>query len=103
MKESLKVDVYKRKKKTNDTTSLMYRRVFDPHITKEIRMYGLNDNDFFKVDSNVSSTIKLRFIGGRGNDSFNINGNVRNYIYDLNSSDTSREKNFVIHSSHSKD
>ena len=95
--DSLNVDVYKRSKKKLDTTSLMYRRAFDPAVTKEIRLYGLNDNDFFQVDSNVHSSIKLRIIGGKGKDTFNINGKTNNYVYDL-----STEKNFIVHPHNSK-
>ena len=51
--------------------------------TDEIRLYGLNGNDIFEVDDNVSSRIKLRIIGGKGNDTFNIKGNVRNFLYDV--------------------
>ena len=51
--DSLMLEVYKRQKQTNDTTSLMYRRVFDPHVTKELRLYGLNGNDFFHIDSDA--------------------------------------------------
>jgi hypothetical protein len=40
--DSLKVEVYKRELLNNDTTGLMYSRVFEPRITKEIRLYGLN-------------------------------------------------------------
>ena len=90
----LRVKVFKRKY-GNDSTALMYDRLFDSRITKEIRLYGLNDNDIFNIDSNASSKIKLRIIGGKGDDTFNINGQVRNYIYDLNTS-----KNFI--SSHSR-
>src|SRR5439155_26562337 len=78
----LNVKVYKRKKE-NDSISLMYDRTFDPHQTKEIRLYGLNDDDIFDIDSNAHSKILVRMIGGKGNDTFNINGHVHNYIYDL--------------------
>jgi hypothetical protein len=81
--DSLKVEVYKRSKKTFDTTSLMYSRVFDPHVTKEVRLYGLNDDDIFNIDSSVHSKILVRMIGGKGNDSFYVSGKAENYIYDL--------------------
>ena len=96
--DSLKVNVYKKEKTTHDTSSLMYSRVFDPHVTKEIRLFGLNGQDMFEVDSNVSSRIKLRMIGGKGFDTFDINGNVRNYVYDFTA-----EKNFIVHTSRTKD
>jgi hypothetical protein len=78
----LNVRMYGRKD-NNDTSFLMYDRTFDHKVTKEIRLYGLNDDDLFYIDKNASSRIKVRVIGGRGNDTFDIRGNVRNYLYDL--------------------
>lgn len=92
----LEVKVFKRKKE-NDSVSLMYQRVFDPHETKEIRLYGLNDDDIFEIDQNASSKIKVRIIGGKGNDTFNINGHVRNFIYDLDT-----KENYISNSSRSR-
>lgn len=94
--DGLEVKVFKRKK-GNDSVSLMYQRVFNPHDTKEVRLYGLNDDDIFDIDENASSRIKLRIIGGKGNDTFNINGRVRNFIYDLNT-----KENYIINSSRSR-
>ena len=101
--DSLQVIVY-RKKKSADSAGVMYNRTFDPRITKEIRLYGLNGNDKFEIDENTNSKIKVRMIGGKGNDTFNIKGNVRNYIYDITQSDSSfvLEKNVVINSNKSK-
>ncbi|HVX28492.1 MAG TPA: BamA/TamA family outer membrane protein [Parafilimonas sp.] len=95
--DSLEVDVYKRKKKSLDTSSLMYRRVFDPSITKEIRLYGLNNDDYFKIDPNTHSKIRLRIIGGKGNDTFDIDSKTNNYIYDV-----TLEKNNIVNPRNSK-
>lgn len=93
--ENLQIRVYKKTKKT-DSASLVYNRIFEPSITREIDIYGLNGDDFFEVDKNAHSKIKLRIIGGRGNDTFNINGNVKNFLYDL-----STEKNLIINKNRS--
>ena len=82
--DSLEVNVYKLNKNTRKPTLLMYERKFDPKDTKEIWMYGLNDDDIFEIDDKASSKVRVRIIGGKGNDTFNIRGNVRNYLYDLN-------------------
>lgn len=92
------IQVLVNKKKTNnDSTGNMYNRTFDPKITKEIRLYGLNGNDKFEIDEDVKSKMKIRMIGGKGDDTFNIKGNIRNYVYDITSSDTSykMEHNYV--------
>lgn len=86
---NLQVRVYEKGRK-GDTSFIMYNRVFDPAVTKEIRLFGLNDEDVFEVEKDVSSSIKIRFIGGKGNDTFNIQGHLRNYLYDLNS-----DSNFI--------
>jgi len=93
----LNVRVYGRKE-NNDTSFIMYDRTFDHKITREIRLYGLNDNDLFDIDENVSSRIKIRVIGGKGNDTFNIRGHVRNWLYDMNV-----EGNYIKSRSHSRD
>lgn len=94
----LEVKVYAREN-MNDTSFVMYDRVFDPHITKEIRLYGLNDDDKFEIDSSVHSRIKLRIIGGKGKDTFDIKGSVRNYLYDLT---PNIEQNYIIHKNKTK-
>jgi hypothetical protein len=93
--DSLRLRVFDRKK-ASDTAVLMYERNFDPRVTSEIRIYGLNGNDIFEIADDVKTSIKIRIIGGRGNDTFNVYGNARNILYDL-----SNEKNYVAHQSHS--
>jgi hypothetical protein len=80
--KGLMVNVYARKK-DGDTGLLMYSRVFDHHVTKELRLYGFNGNDLFEVDANVHSKIKIRMVGGQGDDTFNIKGRIPNCIYDF--------------------
>lgn len=86
------VQVHARKKKKD---LLMYSRVFDPKVTKEIRLYGFNGDDAFNVDPNVHTHMIVRMIGGRGNDTFNVQGRARSHVYDL-----STEDNPVIASRH---
>ncbi|MEO6289375.1 MAG: metallophosphoesterase, partial [Ginsengibacter sp.] len=93
--KGLELTVYKMKR--FDTTGIMYHRIFDPSVTKEVRLYGLNGNDNFQIDADADSKIKVRIIGGKGKDSFDLKGNVRNYIYELSSED-----NGIIHSHKSK-
>jgi predicted MPP superfamily phosphohydrolase len=92
----LQVRVYAREK-GNDTSFIMYNRIFEPSHTYEIRLYGLNDDDLFEIDESASSKIKIRIIGGKGNDTFNIRGQVRNLLYDMNV-----EGNYIQHSSKTK-
>jgi hypothetical protein len=79
----LQVRVYAREKGV-DTSFIMYDRIFEPSNTREIRLYGLNDDDLFEIDDNADSRIKFRIIGGKGNDTFNIRGGVKTLLYDMN-------------------
>jgi len=94
--KGLRVQVYARGKK-NDTSFVMYDRIFDPHVTRDIRLYGLNDDDKFEIDSTVRSRIRVSAIGGKGNDTFDIKGHVINYLYDLTT-----EKNIILHKSRTR-
>jgi hypothetical protein len=65
---SIYIGVYKLKK--DDTRGdTIYKRTFDPKITKEIRLYGLDGKDHFTVNG-PSSPIVVRMIGGKGDDRF---------------------------------
>lgn len=92
----LQVKVYA-KGKGYDTSFVMYDRVFDPVVTKEIRLYGLNDKDYFEVEKDVTSRIKLRMIGGGEADTFDIKGNVETLLYDVKDS-----LNVIKNASHAK-
>lgn len=92
---NLRVKVYVRER--SDTSFVMYDRVFDPKVTSEIRMFGLNDKDVFVVDSNTRSTIKLRMIGGQDFDTFDIRGKVEALLYD-----TRDTGNYIRHKSYAK-
>ena len=50
----------------------MYSKVFNPSITKEIRLYTGKGDDSVVINSN-NKKIKLRVIGDKGDKSFNIN------------------------------
>jgi len=60
-----------------DKNRIMFQRVFDNNLTKEIHLYGLEDTDIFDIEGDVNTSIKLRIIGGDGNDTFNENSNVK--------------------------
>ncbi|PWS30155.1 BamA/TamA family outer membrane protein [Pedobacter paludis] len=59
----------------------LFSRVFDPKVTKEIRVYMHNGNDSL-ILNNKTSNIKLRIIGGKGTKYYNfenVNGSVKLY------------------------
>ncbi|WP_121356547.1 BamA/TamA family outer membrane protein [Flavisolibacter nicotianae] len=73
--------------------AVLYRREFDPAVTKEIRLYGLGGDDSFRVEGSESSPIKVRMIGGDGNDHFEVNAGDPNkhrlLIYDRSDQENS--------------
>jgi hypothetical protein len=69
---------------------LRFARTFDPHATKEIRLFGFRGNDRFDVAPSARSRIRLHMVGGSGSDTFCIRGAMRNHLYDL-----STEENII--------
>jgi hypothetical protein len=68
---------------TGNISGKLYERTFDPAITSELRIYGLEGNDKFILQGE-SSGIKIRLIGGPGADEFINNGNGHNVVaYDV--------------------
>jgi len=63
--------------KEGEKNELLYQRVFDNKLTKEIHLYGLEETDIFDVEGDVNTSIKLRIIGGEGKDTFNENSKVK--------------------------
>jgi hypothetical protein len=65
-------------------SGVLFERTFDPRITKEIRIYGLEGDDKFTFNG-AKSPITIRAIGGPGNDEFISLGNGSNvHVYDVN-------------------
>jgi hypothetical protein len=84
--DKLNVRVYKISKE-GDTSKIIYNRTFDPAVTQEVRLYGMQNKDIFAISGTGNSKIKIRMIGGKGKDEYDIQGNTRrshNIIYDLN-------------------
>ncbi|MEM6770060.1 MAG: hypothetical protein AAF597_05700, partial [Bacteroidota bacterium] len=49
---------------------ILYQRVFKPWETREIRIYGLGDDDVFRLESTPRGSIDIRLIGGPGKDEY---------------------------------
>jgi len=60
--------VYKVKVIGDSTDKLIYERTFNTAETQEIRLYGMNDDDIFRLDGKVQKGTLVRIIGGGGND-----------------------------------
>ncbi|MBC30004.1 MAG: phosphoesterase [Muricauda sp.] len=61
---------------------LFFDKVYDPRYTKEVWVYGLDDDDVFEVSGNTGK-IKVRLIGGQNNDVYKIAEKSRAvHVYD---------------------
>ena len=64
---------------------IFHQRIYDKDITKEIWIYGLDDDDKFRVTGSNRDVIKLRLIGGQNNDTYNIENGSGVVYYDFQS------------------
>ncbi|MEP6675421.1 MAG: BamA/TamA family outer membrane protein [Ferruginibacter sp.] len=94
--DSVRLDVFSYTAK--DTNFLLYSRVFDPKVTRELLLFGFGGDDVFKIDENIKNRIKIRIIGGRGLDSFIVKSPVKTFVYD-----NIKEKNVLIKGGRTKD
>ena len=62
---------------------LFFQKIFHKGVTKEVWVYGLDDDDRFEVNGNRRSPIKVRLVGGQNNDiyDFEQGGNIAVYDY----------------------
>lgn len=86
--------------KQGQRSSRIYNRVFDPAVTKELRIFGLEDRDSFVV-SGGSSPILVRIVGGPGEDRFLAEGSTgrKVIVHDVNFEDNRFEGDTTLFSS----
>ncbi|MEM9001176.1 MAG: phosphoesterase [Bacteroidota bacterium] len=75
-----KVTAYRIKKGKKD--DIFFTKEFDKKTTKEIWLYGLDDDDYFEVKSDTRVGPKLRLIGGQNNDIYDISRRRKTRVYD---------------------
>lgn len=71
--------------------TVFFDKTYSKKETKEIWIYGLDDDDEFKVFGQGTNFIKVRLIGGQNNDTYNIVNGNRVKFYDFKS-----KKNTII-------
>lgn len=81
-KNSIELQVFRLKKEGEE---LMYTKTFRDKTTKNLWIYGLDDNDVYEVSGDFKSKIKIRLIGGQNNDLYTIANGRRVRIYDFKS------------------
>lgn len=89
------IKVYRNKK--GQKADLMAHRVFSKNETREIWLYGLDDDDRFEASGSGGSKIKIRIIGGQNNDVYDFDNGSRITVYDYKSLKNTVEKKKGAH------
>ena len=64
---------------------IIHDRIYNKTETKEIWIYGLDDEDNFEVKGNGDNYIKIRLVGGQNNDRYDISNGSKTFVYDFKS------------------
>jgi len=79
--------------KDGEKGEVIVDKVFDKETTKEIWVYGLDDDDVFEVTGKANNLIFVRLIGGQNNDKYIIKNGRRLKFYDHESKKNTVELN----------
>lgn len=82
VKKGIEIQVFRIKKEGDE---LLYTKNVTDDKTKNLWIYGLDDNDVFEVKGTEKSNIKIRLIGGQNNDTYNIENGRKVIVYDFKS------------------
>lgn len=82
VKKGIEIQVFRIKKEGDE---LLYTKNVTDAKTKNLWIYGLDDNDVFEVKGTEKSSIKIRLIGGQNNDTYNIENGRKVIVYDFKS------------------
>jgi calcineurin-like phosphoesterase family protein len=84
-----KIDIFRIKKEQEELQS---SRVYSKSETKEIWVYGLDDDDVFEEKGEVSNAILIRLIGGQNHDAYTVENGRKIKIYDYKSKENTFKK-----------
>lgn len=76
---------------SDEKNEVIYNRTFDKKHTKEIWLYGLGDDDDFKVFGSGNKEIKVKIVGGYGDDEFDVSNTKNLKVYEWEHEKTSFE------------
>ena len=98
------VEVTIQRKKKGVSDEPYFTEIYKADVTKEIWLYGLDDDDVFETIG-ISNKIKIRIVGGQNNDTYKVsNGkNIVIYDYKTKKNDIILAKNATIKLSDSYD
>lgn len=82
------VEIYSSKKSGD---SLVFSHSYSRSETKELWVYGLDDDDVFEVKGKPEHPITLRLIGGQNHDVYKVENGHRVMVYDFKSKENTYE------------
>lgn len=82
VRKGIEIQVFRVKKEGDE---LLYTKNVTDAKTRNLWIYGLDDNDIFEVRGDEKSKIKIRLIGGQNNDTYNIENGKKVIVYDFKS------------------
>lgn len=74
-----------------ESEELVHEKIYAKELTRQIWIYGLDDNDVFQVKGESDHYIKIRLIGGQNNDLYQIENGKKVVVYDYKSKKNSLE------------
>ena len=78
-----KTEVIGQRIKGGNKSDIFFKKTYDKSSTKEIWIYGLDDDDIF--ESKGKSEIKVRLVGGQNNDTYKVADGAGIHVYDYRS------------------
>lgn len=85
-KGKTRIEVFRIKK---DGEEFRFSKEYDKAKTKEIWIYGLDDEDIYEVKGNGSNPVFIRLIGGQNNDTYLVENGKKIKIHDFRSKENS--------------
>lgn len=79
-----KVEVYRIKK---DREELIRQKTYHSPETRELWVYGLDDDDIFEVKGEGRRKLKIRLLGGQDHDTYDVESSRKIRIYDSSTKD----------------
>ncbi|MGC4072295.1 MAG: hypothetical protein QM760_07230, partial [Nibricoccus sp.] len=79
---TVKIQQYEIKKSEE---KLVFEQTYNDNLTREIWIYGLEDDDTYEVSGNGKSKINIRLIGGYNHDVYKVSNGRNVKIYDFKS------------------
>ena len=79
--------------KKGEKNNIFHQRIYNESETKELWIYGLDEEDVFIVKGDKKTQLKIRIIGGQNNDKYTILNGEKVIIYDFKTKKNTFETN----------